>query len=404
MQIRRRRICFVQIADQLQPDFSALFSGELKMQPQPQAELLCPLSGERIRVTGDELALLARVHSENWTEVDALVADGRASVEKIHELIQRRVLLSDAEGDAASRALVDAEQRFEDIGWYDLTAMYHAMTRWSGMADDVARREHTPQAHSERLMDMSDRYGAPPTHFPRREDALSRHALPLQTFDTPLAQILRARRTTRVFDTEATLSQDDLAHMLYGCFGAIGTQQMTPEITAVKRTSASGGGLTPIDPYPLIIRVEGLEPGIYHYDMGRHALELLHAVPEDQMRELVMEVTAGQDYFTGAHALVVHVARFARHHWKYRRHAKAYKAILMDSAHLSQTFYLLATERKLGAFYTAAINDADLSGRLGLDPLEMAPVGISGLGVKGVESEITLQFNATPYTPTGVTE
>jgi putative peptide maturation dehydrogenase len=214
-----------------------------------------------------------------------------------------------------------------------------------------------------------------------------------------LAQVLKARRTTRVFQTEKPLPQDELSYMLFGCFGAQGVRELAPGATAVKRTSASGGGLTPIDPYPLVMNVQGLEPGLYHYDMSRHVLELIRPMAEQAVRDLLMKVTAGQDYFTQAHAAVLHVARFNRHLWKYRWHKKAYKAILMDSAHLSQTFYLLATERDLGAFYTAAINDADLEPYLGLDRLEAAPVGISGLGIRGEETNSALHFIPEPYTP-----
>ncbi|MDA3912767.1 putative peptide maturation dehydrogenase [Oleiagrimonas sp.] len=400
MRIRRRRICFVQIADQLLPDLGALFSGELKMRAQPQVELLCPISGERIRVYGHEMEFLSGLPSDTWTESGTSIQAGHIAAHQLQDMAQRHVILTDDEGDSISRRILEAEDTMQRIGWYDLTAMYHAMTRWSGMADDVATREHTPEAHRARLTDVAEMHGPPPAHFPRREDAISRHQLVRPAFDTPLAHILRARRTTRVFKREATLPQADLAHMLYGCFGAIATREFAPGATAVKRTSASGGGLTPIDPYPLIMRVEGLEPGIYHYDMGSHALELLKPMPEDAVRELVMGVTAGQNYFTDAQAVVVHVGRFDRHHWKYRSHAKAYKALLMDSAHLSQTFYLLATELGRGAFYTAAINDADLSDHLDLDPVGAAPFGINGLGVKASESnEEALHFNPEPYSP-----
>ena len=399
MRVRRRRICFIQIADQLVPDFGALFSGELKLENEPAAELLCPVSGERLRVNARELALLAGLPSSDWTEVETLLEDGRIDPDSLRDLIQRHVILSDAEADRASQAILDAEDRFEKIGWYDLTAVYHAMTRWTGVADDVATREHTPEAHRERLGKMAEKHGATPTHFPRRADALSTHALSLPEFDSPLARILKARHTTRSFQSEKTLPLAELSYMLFGCFGAQGIRELAPGATAIKRTSASGGGLTPIDPYPLIMRVEGLDPGIYHYDMSRHMLELIRPMPEQETRDMLMDVTAGQDYFAKAHVAVIHVARFNRHHWKYHGHKKAYKAILMDSAHLSQTFYLLATERGLGAFYTAAINDTDLEKYLGLNPLEAAPVGISGLGISGVEDNIALHFNPDPYTP-----
>jgi len=95
---------------------------------------------------------------------------------------------------------------------------------------------------------------------------------------------------------------------------------------------------------------------------------------------------------------VVHVARFDRNHWKYRQHAKAYKAVLMDSAHLSQTLYLTATHLGLGAFYTAAINDGDIGDRLGLDPLSQAAVAISGFGIRATRTD-SLNFDAQAHDP-----
>lgn len=399
MRVRRRRICFIQIDDQLVPDFGALFSGELKLGNEPSAELLCPVSGDRLRVSPNELAFLAGLPSSDWSEVEDVLEDARIDPDALRDLIQRHVVLSDAEGDRASQAILDAEKRFDEIGWLDLTAVYHAMTTWTGVADDVATREHTPEAHRARLGKVAEKHGPTPMHFPRRADALSTHALKLPVFDSPLAKILKARHTTRSFQNEKILPLSELSYLLYGCFGAQGIRELAPGATAIKRTSASGGGLTPIDPYPLVLRVEGLESGIYHYDMSRHALELIRAMSEQEMREMLMAATAGQDYFAQAHAAVIHVARFNRHHWKYRAHKKAYKALLMDSAHLSQTWYLLATERGLGAFYTAAINDVDLQQILGLDRVEAAPVGISGLGIRDVEDNIALHFNPDPYTP-----
>ena len=91
-------------------------------------------------------------------------------------------------------------------------------------------------------------------------------------------------------------------------------------------------------------------------------------------------------------------ARLDRHHWKYRNHPKAYKAVLLDSGHLSQTFYLLATERRLGAFYTAAINDLDVAARLGLRPQIEIAIGASGIGVPDPDCD-QLHLKPEPYVP-----
>ena len=98
---------------------------------------------------------------------------------------------------------------------------------------------------------------------------------------------------------------------------------------------------------------------------------------------------------------MIHVARFDRTFWKYAQHRKAYKAVLMDSAHLSQTFYLTAAHLGLGAFYTAAINDADIARRLRLKPVREAAIAINGVGLADSGRD-ELHFVTDPYRPTGI--
>ena len=196
----------------------------------------------------------------------------------------------------------------------------------------------------------------------------------------------------------SSLSLADFTRVLYGTFGVMGTEELAPDVVAIKRTSASGGALHPVEAYPLIIKVEGLAPGFYHYEGSSHSLALIEAMTEDHARAQAAALTIGQSYFAEAHALVFHVARLDRHHWKYRRHPKAYKAVLLDSGHLSQTFYLLAAERGLGAFYTAAINDADATAVLKLDPLSEIAIGASGIGVPD-PARNQLHLRPDPYEP-----
>ncbi len=309
----------------------------------------------------------------------------------------RGALISDAETSSATR-LRDGESRLCQVGWHPHAALYHALTQWRGVAGEEGHRDHDDSAHRERLSTHAATHGALPAHFHHREDALSRHALPTEALDDPFAQILRARGTTRHFDTGKALPLTDFTRVLYGTFGVMGTEVLAPHVVALKRTSASGGALHPIEAYPLIIKVEGLESGFYHYEGSSHSLALLEAMTEAQARDLATELTIGQTYFAEAHALVFHVARLDRHHWKYRRHPKAYKAVLLDSGHLSQTFYLLAAERSLGAFYTAAINDADVGLRLRLDLLSEIVVGANGVGIPD-RLRTQLHLHAEPYDP-----
>ena len=99
----------------------------------------------------------------------------------------------------------------------------------------------------------------------------------------------------------------------------------------------------------------------------------------------------------GVGALFLLVARFDRSYWKYARHQKAYASILLDAGHLSQTLYLVAADRGLGAFVTTVINNAEIDERLGLDGIDEGVVTVCGLGVSGGRSEFDPVFH--PYAP-----
>src|SRR3990172_9215618 len=93
--------------------------------------------------------------------------------------------------------------------------------------------------------------------------------------------------------------------------------------------------------------------------MRKKSLAFLEPLSRRRCRDLASQFTAGQDYARRAGALFIMATRFYRNFWKYRRHAKSYKVLLMDAAHLSQTFYLLCAELGLRALFTAAANGAN---------------------------------------------
>jgi putative peptide maturation dehydrogenase len=204
--------------------------------------------------------------------------------------------------------------------------------------------------------------------------------------------------TTRSFDTSQALPLDELAFALREVFGCQGRAEAAGGgIVTLRRTSPSAGGLHPIEAYALVTNVDGVEPGLYHYDGEFHALALLERLSADAARALASEFTCGQTYFGSAHVVFLLCARFNRSHWKYRRHQKAYASILLDAGHLSQTLYLVAADLGLGAFVTTVINNAEIDERLGLDGVEMGTVAACGLGVSAGRSAFDPAYR--PFTP-----
>jgi putative peptide maturation dehydrogenase len=225
-----------------------------------------------------------------------------------------------------------------------------------------------------------ERYGPPPETFHELGTSHDALQLPPGDRDGGLYATLLERKTTRGFEPGALIELDDFAAVMRYVFGCHGTAPFVGEHFGIKRTSPSGGGLHPVEAYPLISGVRGVEPGLYHYRVRDHALELVRAFDADDASATATRFVSGQYYLGPAQVSVILTARYYRNFWKYRRHQRAYAAILMDAAHLSQTLYLVATELGLGAYTTCAINSAEIDDVLGLDPTGEGAIAVVGFG------------------------
>ena len=120
----------------------------------------------------------------------------------------------------------------------------------------------------------------------------------------------------------------------------------------------------------------GIEPGIYHYSVKNHSLELLKA---GDFRERCVELTAGHAWTKNASALFIMTAVVARTAWKYRA-PRVYRAFLLDAGHLSQSFLLVATALGLGGFCLGTICDKLIEKELDLDGISETALFVVGVG------------------------
>jgi putative peptide maturation dehydrogenase len=376
---RSRYVCFF-YDDFPFLDIGLLLRGTVEPATVRQVYALSILRGEAIPLSAGELELAAATPSDDWVEA--------ADEEAARELARKGVLLSD-EHDPELGTLRARHESLERMGWNLEAALYYFSSRWSGI--DLRRLAGQDEAADllpptdEAVRAFVDRFGPPPAAFSSAVAPLAVRELPLVERKGELYDLLLRRRTTRSFDRGARLTQRELAVVLRYVFGYHGYAPLLGRVTTLKRTSPSAGGFHPIDAYPLVTAVDGLDPGLYHYDAAEHALELLAPLRVDEARAAATAFVCGQTYFGDAHVLLVLAARFDRAFWKYRDHRKALTALVMDAAHLSQTLYLVATELGLGAFVTAAVNNADIEERLGLDGYRQGVLAVCGFGRPAAE-------------------
>lgn len=401
MQVRRCAVLFIEPREELGIDWSSLFAGTSALSATMRWVALAPHLGAECEIDAAELSLLGSVGQTQWqsrTEVEERF--GAASVARMLEI---GLLIGDGthdSDDATGAYFRERDTTLRSQHWRPMSALAHAFSRWEGMKVESGMQFPT-------FEQLVDNYGTPPLPAIDRVAATDASASGVTDADAasdptialpppsagPLDDILLHRYTGRNFDSEAVLPLAVLTRMLQRTFGAHDQRMMAPDAWVLKKAVPSAGGLHPIEAYVLVQRVEGVPTGLYHYHPVKHTLTPLKSLTAGQAGALALQAVADQDWFADAPVMVVLAARVERNFWKYRNHTKAYRALMLDAGHLSQTWYLLAGEAGMPAFITAAINEVDLEQAFGLDPLRDAVIAVCGCGVSnGGDKTVEMRY------------
>jgi putative peptide maturation dehydrogenase len=375
MQLRRCAIVLMEPRERFDFAFESILSGGSGLDATREWVALAAHLPDPVVVSIEEIAQLGAFSPSEW--IGRAQADALGSEALIDTLLKKGLLIADDVRHIATR---ERDERIRDTHWHPYTATVQAFGRWEG----VTSGDQVRSIGIVSVADLVAELGEPPPHFHARVPAEQRIRLD-DPEPSPLDDLLRGRTTCRNYDTTRTLPRALTSRLLHRVFGAQATQSVIDDVAIVKKTSPSAGGLHPTEAYLLIQRVEGVSPGLYHYHVGDHALEPLRTVDADEAYALAMKFLAHQHWFAAAHVIVILAPRFKRSFWKYRQHAKVYRALTLDVGHLSQTLQISATEFGLGAFVTAAINEGDIEQALDLDPMQESPLAVCGFGWRAAE-------------------
>ena len=303
------------------------------------------------RYAGYLCAGLAAVHlALNWGRVRAYLRSrlGRAkrgqraerppvlSRERAPLVGRRQLLLSGlaAAGGFALGRLIPRRRPAElPAGAADLGAVYHESSKPGGAQALGA------------LLDWGERPPGTKSYPDAEQVALPD---PRDIRGLSLEEAVEARRSVRDY-AASPLSLEELSRLLHAAQGVT-------EPRLGFRAAPSAGALYPIELYPIIYDVAGLEPGIAHYAVQEHALELLQ--PGD-FRAAVVRAGLGQAFLGQAGVCFVLSAIFQRTRWRYRE--RTYRYVLLEAGHVGQNLYLAATSMGLGACAVGAFLDDALN-------------------------------------------
>ena len=183
----------------------------------------------------------------------------------------------------------------------------------------------------------------------------------------PVWQVLAARRSIRHY-AEVEMPLEVLSQLLWSTHG------ITGEMGAHRlRNAPSAGACYPIEAFVVVNAVSGLEPGLYRYLTGDHALMLQR---KGDVGSEIAEAALGQKMCRQASVTFVWSAVVPRTTGRYGDRGHRY--IYMDAGHVGQNMYVAATALGYGCCTIGAFDDDAMNRVLALDgKVELVVYGAS---------------------------
>ena len=314
--------------------------------------------GVQRELTPGDLDILGR--AADWTSVsDLVVAETDRPSAEVHDAIEALVREGILESDAAPPSARATALRSWGA-WHPVVSAYHFAIR------DIEYRDPMDPTI---LRIIAKPYPSPVKQYGEAPQIL----LPDFRRTDAVTLALQQRRSWRRFDT-SPLPFEDLVVLLGNTWAVQHWVEPTPGRPFAYKTSPSGGARHSLEVYVAASNVAGLEPGLYHYGPDEHALtRLWEGAPP------LSAFFPGQPWFHEAPAAVFMASVFERVLWRYPG-PSSYRTIYIEAGHFAQSFCLLATQRELAPFVTAALAHSIIEEHLALDALEESVVYAVGVG------------------------
>lgn len=242
-----------------------------------------------------------------------------------------------------------------------LAELFHENTKLTPLSARAYGATITQIASSKVLMTMmSQPY--------KRYTLMDRVALPAAAPDNELERLIAARRSVRAYSGEP-IGCEELGRLLLYTYGRTDPRRNV-------RAVASGGGLYPLEVYAFALRVDGLPPGLYHYDAENHQLDTVYR--GDRLEELKECIWFEDIDVAAAAVLFVVTAVFQRNTLKYQD--RGYRMVLMEAGEVGHGMSLVAGALGLGLCLVGGFHDDALSRLLEVDGQNEAPLLPAVLG------------------------
>ncbi len=208
--------------------------------------------------------------------------------------------------------------------------------------------------------------------------------------DRPFSELIRSRRSCRSFGGSA-LTLQELSALLFGAIGDTGRLTASLEdgsqFEVSLRSIPSGGALHPTHAFVALLQEGQLAPGVYHYDVQEHALELVRALLAPDIDTLFAAFPIHPDPVNLAQAsgILFITTKFWRARAKYG--PRGYRYCLQEAGAASQNLSLTAVALGLAHVVLGGFYDDEVHAALQIDGVDHAVITSVAVGTRPPQNE-----------------
>lgn len=267
-----------------------------------------------------------------------------------------------------------AVKHWVDRGWLD-GLILHLRSRDMVFADSHAE---DPEAYQDILLSRClQEEGMPAVWKEYPDRPYSALPAPGKLPEDETFEAVLLRRRSNLPWQRRTIDLQTLSDILH--YANIETRRLRMAVEHEGMTRPSvllNSAFSALETYCFALAVDGLTPGVYHYDPRHHGVTQIRS---DLRRDELDRMCTGQGRPRNAACAFVISAVWHRYMFRYR-HPRAYRTLLINVAELGHKYILLATALRFHTFLTPTLHDQYADSLLGVDGFEEAPLYVVAIG------------------------
>ena len=337
-----------------------------------------PVSGLRVtnslsnsylksEILDNELILSILEYSAEWVEIDKIIQKLEKYnhtyeyLKNIINLMLERHLLID-EYNSEYKIIESSYSIWKNYNW-DIPFKYHLHTNKLNKIDYLSKEGYIAD---QKKMEENNSKSKKPNNY---KEYINSEVIELER------KIENNYNISSIFSDDVGLDKhkdkitlQEFGKLLYFSFGQVGVKKDSITGEHIAKTSPSGGARHPLETYVFVVDIEGLSPGLYHYSVKNHTLELINN--KDLKTFIINNIICGDTKLNfNMKACFVHTLIFERSMHRYRE-PRSYRAVNYDIGHIMQTTALVCSSMGINSYRGYSMNDDIVEKAININGIE----------------------------------